>query len=106
MTSFSGSPQSPIANDLRRRVQDLENELQTLRSELEQQIWRMAQLVLENSALKTEVGKDPVAREAAREAARKASRNRAALVTREEMEYALTMGRGLSRPSPETLRRR
>ena len=106
MSSFSESPQSPAADDLRRRVLELENELLTLRSELEQQSWRMAQLVLENASLKTELANDPVAREAAREAARKANRNRAALVTHEEREYALTMGRGLSRPSPETLRRR
>jgi hypothetical protein len=105
--SISSRPPQPLAeNELRRRVQDLENEMLMLRSEFEQQSRRMAQLVLENTALKTELGKDPAAREASREAARKANRNRASLVTREEMEYALTMGRGLARPSPETLRRR
>ena len=106
MSISSGSPLSPTVNELETRVRELDNELQMLRTQLEQQSWRMAQLVLENTALKAELGKDPAAREAAREAARKANRNRASLVTREEMEYALSMGRGLSRPSPEAIRRR
>lgn len=106
MSISSGTPLSPTVNELQTRIQILDDELQMLRSQLEQQSWRMAQLVLENTSLKAELGKDPAAREAAREAARKASRNRASLITREEMEYALSMGRGLSRPSPEALRRR
>ena len=110
MSISSGSPLSPPLTELEKRIQDLDNEVLMLRSELEQQSWRMAQLVLENTALKAELGKDPAAREAAREAARqaarKANRNRASLISREEMEYALTMGRGLSSPSPETILRR
>ena len=106
MSISSGQPQTPVDQELQRRIHDLENEVQMLRLEFEAQSRRMAQLVLENSALKMELGKDPAARESAREAARKANRNRASLVTREEMEYALTMGRGMARPSPETLRRR
>lgn len=102
MSISSGSPLSPMVNELQSRIQDLDNEVLMLRSQLEQQSWRMAQLVLENTALKAELGSDP----AVRDAARIASRNRAAVVTREEMEFALSMGRGLSRPSPETLRRR
>lgn len=111
MSNASGSPPPPAAvAELEKRVKELNDEILSLRAELEQQSWRMAQLVLENTALKTEIGKNPVAREAAREAARdaarKATRNRASLISREEMEYALTMGRGLARPSPETNRRR
>lgn len=101
MSISSGSPLAATVNELHTRIQNLDNEILMLRSQLEQQSWRMAQLVLENTALKNELGADATAKDAPRPV----KRNRAAVVSSEEMEFALSMGRGLS-PSPETLRRR
>jgi hypothetical protein len=88
------SPASLTLQELHARVKNLDSEVLLLRSQLEEQSWRMAQLVLENTALKSEVG----AHGSAAPAPRRPKRTASAIVSREELEYALSMGRGASRP--------
>jgi len=92
------SPSAPLpsltASELHARVQRLDSDILLLRAQLEEQSWRMAQLVLENAALKSELGGGV----SANGAPRRAKRNPSAIVSREELEYALSMGRGAASP--------
>ena len=88
MSKQSESSLPPTLEELQARLRDLESEVQLLRASLEEQTWRMAQLVQENAALKSESGAAPPSNVGPRRAAR--SR---AVLTREELEFALRMGR-------------
>ena len=94
MSNTSASHLTLTAPELQARVQSLDSEILLLRAQLEEQSWRMAQLVLENAALKA----DAVATTPANTLPRKPKRNPAAIVSREEVEYALSMGRGPANP--------
>lgn len=89
MSIPSAPPLSLTEAELRARAASLDGEIKLLRAQLEEQSWRMAQLVLENAALKSELGANAVANPAPR----KTGRNPYAVVSREEMEFALKMGR-------------
>lgn len=94
MSSSSASPPALTASELHARLQSLDSEILLLRTQLEEQSWRMAQLVLENAALKSEAGVGlPGAA-----AQRKPRRTTSAIVSREEMEYAISMGRSPAPP--------
>ena len=90
----SASPLSPTASELQRRVEELESEILALRDQLEGQSWRMAELVLENTALKTELGANGVSQPGQRRGARSG----AAIISKEEMEFAISMGRAAAAP--------
>jgi hypothetical protein len=75
-------------------VEELESEILALRDQLEGQCWRMAELVRENTARKTELGANGVSQPGQR----RGSRSRAAIVSKEEMEFALSMGRSAAVP--------
>jgi hypothetical protein len=94
MSNTSASPLTLTAPELQARVQSLDSEILLLRAQLEEQSWRMAQLVLENTALKADMG----ATLPANTQPRKFKRNPSAIVSREELEYALSMGRGHANP--------
>ncbi len=94
MHNPSAPPVSVTEVELRARVDALNSEVQLLRTQLEEQSWRMAQLVLENAALKSELGPHAPTQPAPR----RAGRNPYAVVSREEMEYALKMGRADAAP--------
>jgi len=89
MSIPSQPPLSLTEAELRLRVAGLDSEIRLLRAQLEEQSWRMAQLVLENAALKNELGANALANPAPR----KTGRNPYAVISREEMEFALKMGR-------------
>ena len=89
MNTPSALPVSVTEAELRVRVDALNSEIHLLRTQLEEQSWRMAQLVLENAALKTELGPHAPTQNAPR----RVGRNPYAVVSREELEYALKMGR-------------
>ena len=91
---MSNSSASSPMDELHERLHSLDSEVALLRTQLEEQSWRMAQLVLENAALKAQLG----AGSAANETPRRVTRNRAAIVSREEVEFALSMGRGAALP--------
>ena len=94
MSSPSASHSTLTVSELQARLHSLDSEIVLLRAQLEEQSWRMAQLVLENAALKSDAGVGlPTGA-----APRKAKRTTSAIVSREEMEYALSMGR--SQPNP------
>ncbi len=94
MSTTSAPSATLTASELHARVQSLDGEILLLRAQLEEQSWRMAQLVLENAALKSELGGGLPANGAPR----RARRNPSAIVSNEELEYALRMGRGAASP--------
>ena len=94
MSSPSASPTAQTVSELQARLQSLDSEIVLLRAQLEEQSWRMAQLVLENAALKSEAGVGL----STGAAPRRVTRTTSAIVSREEMEYALSMGRSQSTP--------
>lgn len=92
MSSSPASHSALTISELQARLQSLDSEIVLLRAQLEEQSWRMAQLVLENAALKSEAGVGLPAGATPR----KVKRTTSAIVSREEMEYALSMGRSQS----------
>ena len=94
MSNPSASPLTLTVPELQARVQSLDSEILLLRAQLEEQSWRMAQLVLENAALKSDAGVGLLAHAQPRTP----KRNTSAVVSREELEYALSMGRGALTP--------
>jgi len=86
MSHLSMSTLPPTLDELQARVRSLESELDLLRSKLEEQTWRMAELVQENASLKSDAGAGPGA------APRRGPRTRQSIISREEMEFVLSMG--------------
>jgi len=89
------SPAPPTLKHLEARVRSLDTENQLLRSRLEEQNQRMAQMLEENDSLKTQLSSagmsDPDQP--------KGSRRGSGVLSNEEMDFALSMARNSANPA-------
>ena len=89
------SPAPPTVKHLEARVRSLDTENQQLRSRLEEQSRRMAQMVEENDSLKTQLNSAGMADPDQP----KGSRRGSGVLSNEEMDFALSMARNAANPA-------
>jgi septal ring factor EnvC (AmiA/AmiB activator) len=95
MSAVPASPSSPRVKRLEARLRSLDFENQQLRSRLEEQSQRLAQLTQENDSLKTKL----VSADLADPDQAKAARRGSGVLSNEEMDFALSMARNTASPA-------
>ena len=88
------SPAPPTVKHLEARVRSLDTENQQLRSRLEEQSRRMAQMVEENDSLKSQLTSAGMP-----DADQPKGRRGSGVLSSEEMDFALSMARNTANPA-------
>ena len=94
MSAVPASPNPPTVKHLEARLRSLDFENQQLRSRLEEQTQRLAQLAQENDSLKTKL----VTADLSDPDQTKGARRGSGVLSNEEMDFALSMARNTASP--------